>query len=219
MALTQQPAPRVFISYSHDSEEHAARVLKLANDLRQHGVNAIIDQYLTSPREGWPAWMDTHVRDDDFVVMVCTETYYRRVVRKEAPGVGLGVAWEGTLIYNHLYKAKGDLSRFVPVLLNGGKPDHIPDPAFGGTHYLVDTPTGYDGLLRRIFNRPVAVEPALGNRPALPQIQAQWTTRPLGVMHSVPELPLHFIPRPDLLSDLKEKLLVNRPGFPGGRFV
>jgi hypothetical protein len=41
--------------------------------------------------------MDRHIRDDDFVVMVCTETYYRRVVRKEAPGIGLGVRWEGSL--------------------------------------------------------------------------------------------------------------------------
>lgn len=77
-------------------------MLKLANDLRRDGVDTIIDRYLTSPPEGWPAWMDAHVRDDDFVIMVCTETYYRRVVRKEAPGVGLGVAWEGNLIYNHL---------------------------------------------------------------------------------------------------------------------
>jgi hypothetical protein len=78
--LPEQRSPRVFISYSHDSEENAARVLRLANDLRSDGIEAIIDQYITSPSEGWPRWMDTHVRDDDFVVMVCTETYCRRVV-------------------------------------------------------------------------------------------------------------------------------------------
>ena len=52
--------------------------------------------------------MDSHVRDDDFVVMVCTETYYRRVIGKEAPGTGLGVRWEGSLIYNHLYESRSD---------------------------------------------------------------------------------------------------------------
>src|SRR5512143_3274540 len=81
--VTGQRAPRVFISYSHDSVEHAARVLKLANDLRKDGLDATMDQYFTSPPEGWPAWMEAHVLEDDFVVMVCTETYYRRVVRKE----------------------------------------------------------------------------------------------------------------------------------------
>ena len=73
--MTEQRPPRAFISYSHDFEEHAARVLRLANDLRRDGIEAILDQYITSPPEGWPRWMDSHVRDDDFVVMVCTETY------------------------------------------------------------------------------------------------------------------------------------------------
>ncbi|MFO1118834.1 MAG: TIR domain-containing protein [Rhodospirillales bacterium] len=174
--MTEQRPPRVFISYSHDSPGHAARVLKLANDLRRDGVDAIIDQYLTSPSEGWPAWMDSHISDDDFVVMVCTETYWRRVVRKENPGIGLGVTWEGSLIYNHIYGS--DLSRFVPVLLNGGSSSHIPKPVAGGTYYLVDTESGYQGLLGRLFNRPAAKMPPIGARPALPVKPAEWTTRP-----------------------------------------
>jgi SEFIR domain-containing protein len=56
--LTKQRPPKVFISYSHDSEEHAARVLRLANDLRRDGIEASIDQYITAPPEGWPRWMD-----------------------------------------------------------------------------------------------------------------------------------------------------------------
>ena len=34
---TMADAPRVFLSYSHDSDEHAARVLDLANALRRDG--------------------------------------------------------------------------------------------------------------------------------------------------------------------------------------
>ena len=37
--------PTVFISYSHDNEDHKSWVLKLASDLRSHGVNAILDQW------------------------------------------------------------------------------------------------------------------------------------------------------------------------------
>ena len=37
--------PKVFISYSHDSESHKAWVLKLATDLRDHGVDAILDEW------------------------------------------------------------------------------------------------------------------------------------------------------------------------------
>ena len=124
--MIEQRPPRVFISYSHNSEAHAARVLRLANELRRDGIEAIIDQYFTSPPEGWPRWMDSHVRDDDHVVMVCTESYYRRVIGRETPGAGLGVRWEGNLIYQHVYKAGADLSRFVPVLRDGGSPSTYP---------------------------------------------------------------------------------------------
>ena len=52
--------PKVFISYSHDSEAHEDRVLDLANRLREDGIDAEIDQYETSPPEGWPAWCKRH---------------------------------------------------------------------------------------------------------------------------------------------------------------
>ena len=74
-------APTVFISYSHDSTEHADRVLAFANQLRKDGVDCILDQYEMSPPEGWPRWMDQHIRTCDFVAMICTETYFLRVTR------------------------------------------------------------------------------------------------------------------------------------------
>ncbi|MGE5667462.1 MAG: SEFIR domain-containing protein, partial [Betaproteobacteria bacterium] len=37
-------APRVFLSYSHDSDDHAGRVLELADALRGRGINVILDQ-------------------------------------------------------------------------------------------------------------------------------------------------------------------------------
>jgi hypothetical protein len=40
---------RVFISYSHDFPEHRQRVLALANQLRNEGVEAWIDQYVQDP--------------------------------------------------------------------------------------------------------------------------------------------------------------------------
>ena len=49
--------PKVFISYSHDSKEHAERVLSLSDRLRRDGVDSQIDQYELSPPEGWPRWM------------------------------------------------------------------------------------------------------------------------------------------------------------------
>lgn len=50
--------PRVFISYSHDSEAHRDLVLGLADRLRAEGVESWIDQYVPSfPVQGWLRWM------------------------------------------------------------------------------------------------------------------------------------------------------------------
>ena len=53
-------APRVFLSYSHDSDEHAARVLDLANALRRDGCDVTLDRYVHPARMragpcGWTA--------------------------------------------------------------------------------------------------------------------------------------------------------------------
>ena len=48
------PRSTVFISYSHDSDEHREKVLGLAERLRQDGLDAQLDQYVngTPSRDG-----------------------------------------------------------------------------------------------------------------------------------------------------------------------
>jgi hypothetical protein len=75
--------PIVFISYSHDSQEHAELVLALSDRLRDDGIDCLLDQYEVSPPEGWPLWMDRQIHEANFVLMICTPTYFRRVMRKE----------------------------------------------------------------------------------------------------------------------------------------
>ena len=67
-------SPTVFISYSHDSPEHVELVLNFSDRLRYDGIDCILDQYETAPAKGWTRWMDKHIRDSDFVIMVCTHT-------------------------------------------------------------------------------------------------------------------------------------------------
>lgn len=94
------PPPRVFLSYSHDSEEHSARVLALTQRLRRDGVDAHLDQFDPRPREGWPHWCARQILDADFVVLVCTATYRDRFFGYERPGIGRGVRWEAKIIKN-----------------------------------------------------------------------------------------------------------------------
>jgi tetratricopeptide (TPR) repeat protein len=153
-------APVVFISYSHDSKEHIDRVLALSDKLRSEGVDCILDQYETSPPEGWARWMDKHIRDSNFVIMICTETYYRRVMSEEKSGTGRGVKWEGNLIYQHIYNADTMNTRFIPVLFEQSDSKYIPIPCQGGTYYCIYQ--DYEGLYRHLTNQPLVIKSNLG---------------------------------------------------------
>ena len=161
-------APRILIGYSHDNPAHCDRVLALADRLRADGIDAVIDQYIQTPPEGWPAWCAAQIDTADFVLMVCTETYLRRASRKEKPGAGHGVLWEGRLINQYLYDAGSVSAKFVPVLLADGSDTHVPLPVKGGTIYPVETPEGYESLLRLLSDEPLTPMPPLGTRRSLP---------------------------------------------------
>lgn len=156
--------PIVFISYTHDSEEHLDKVLEFSNKLRSEGIDAVLDQYEDSPPEGWPRWMDRQIRNADYVIMICTPLYFKRVMGEEDPGIGLGGIWESGLIYQHLYNEGGINKKFIPVLFseNSSYKD-IPTPLQGATHYIADNERSFDKLYWRLRGVPNAVvKPELG---------------------------------------------------------
>lgn len=172
---TEQRPPRVFISYSHDALEHQERVRGLADRLRADGIDAEIDQYNEAPQEGWALWCERQIEAADVVLMVCTETYHRRVRREEAPGKGLGVVWEAAIIRQLIYEAGAISSKFVPVLFSGGSSEHIPTPIKGWSRYVVDSDEGYERLYRRLTGQPRLPRPELGAIRTLPARERRWT--------------------------------------------
>jgi hypothetical protein len=160
--------PRVFISYSHDSDQHAERVLQFADRLTADGILVELDQYNKEPAEGWPLWTTKRILEADFVLMVCTKTYYKRLMGNEKPGTGLGVKWEGNLIYNKIYQNDTLDPKFIPVLFSEGEASDIPDALQGLTRYRIDSSDGYDDLYRRLTNQPYITSPRLGLIKTLP---------------------------------------------------
>lgn len=158
----------VFISYSHDSAEHIDRVLQLSNRLRSDGIDCVLDQYEESPPEGWPRWMDKKLRDAEYVLLICTHRYYLRVMGEEEPGHGLGVRWEGNLVYQHFYDDGTLNNRFIPVVFDKADVAHIPTPFKGSTHYALGSDEEYDRLYMRLAGVAGVVKPELGPKRSLP---------------------------------------------------
>jgi len=149
----------VFISYSHDSDEHRKQVLGLSERLRKDGIETRLDQYVNgTPEEGWPRWMMNQLDDADFVLVVCTETYYRRFRGHEVPGKGKGVDWEGALITSDLYSARNRSLKFLPVFLSSVVEEYIPEPLRSGNHYALTSEDAYQRLYDFLLQQ-AGVEP------------------------------------------------------------
>jgi hypothetical protein len=162
------PASRVFISYSHDSDQHRKRVLALANQIREDGIEAWIDQYVHDPEEGWPMWMRNQVSEADRVLLVFTETYARRFLGKEMQGIGLGVTFETVVATQALYQTGPRNAKFRPVVFTEEDEQFIPLELRRFNRYRVDTPEHYQNLLRWLHEAPRIVAPPVGQKPHLP---------------------------------------------------
>ena len=171
--------PKVFISYSWDSDKHKDDVLKLADRLRNDGIDCNIDQYEVSPPEGLQHWMRNQIEQSDFVLAICTEQYKRRFQGKAEQGTGKGVAWEGAIISQLIYDRVTN-TQFIPVIFSPQANSHIPTELRRFNHYLLDTENlnldnnkEYENLYRHLTNQPLNKKPKLGKLRSMPPRQRQ----------------------------------------------
>lgn len=161
---------RVFLSYSHDGDEHEQRVLSLAARLREDGIDAWLDRYLAGPEEGWPRWVADQLRRADFVVSVCTPAYRRSFEGLNTPGVGLGVNQEGYLITQDLYDTGHKTRKYLAAAFGTSRQD-IPGELRGQPFF--ELPKDYESLYRYVSDQPAVVMPPLGQRKQLPPLPVQ----------------------------------------------
>src|SRR5436189_1823946 len=96
-AAIESVAPRVFISYSHDTPAHKQWVLNVAIRLRQGGVDATLDQWDLRLGEDLARFMESGIRECDRVIVVLSVEY----VRKANEGKG-GVGYEKQIVTKQL---------------------------------------------------------------------------------------------------------------------
>ncbi|WP_410673577.1 SEFIR domain-containing protein [Amycolatopsis sp. cmx-4-68] len=157
---------RVFISYAHESDEHAEMVRDLWIFLRRCGVDAKVDLPAAQRRQDWALWMGRQVREADHVLVVASAAYRERAEARSGPDVGRGVQWEARLIRNAFYTDQQRVDRFLPVVLPGqsvaGVPDFLAPPSCTVFHVREFSQSGMETLLRVLLDQPAEIEPALG---------------------------------------------------------
>jgi len=120
--------PRVFFSYSHDSEDHKDQVRRFATFLRSRiGLEVVLDQWDDNHRIDWSLWATRNITAADFVVAVASPLYRARADGDAPPDEGRGAQFESALLRNKMTKDIEDgTRRILPVVLPGGSIDDIP---------------------------------------------------------------------------------------------
>ncbi|WP_285484198.1 SEFIR domain-containing protein [Amycolatopsis sp. NBRC 101858] len=168
-------APKAFISYAHDSEDHKDAVLTLAELLTRKGIDVILDQWADPVRKDWGSWALGHIMNSDFVIIVASLDYQRVGDGLIATTNNPGAQSEVVVIRDQLHHDRPAWTRkLLPVVLPGHNIGEIPlflQP-FSADHYVISelTDVGIDDLLRTLTRQPRRVRPPLGAVPNLPPL-------------------------------------------------
>ena len=154
--------PKVFVSYSHDSQDHKKWVLDLATRLRTSGVDAILDQWDLKPVDDLPSFMEKSLQTADRVLVICTDRY----VEKANGGKG-GVGYEKMIVTADLLK-NIESNKVIPIIRQDGThsvPTFIQTKLFVDFSINGDHEFAFDELLRTLLDAPLFVKPEIGNNP------------------------------------------------------
>jgi hypothetical protein len=143
--MPQETVPKAFLSYSWDDNAHKTWVRSLASRLRQDGVQTILDQWHAAPGDQLPNFMEQAVRENDFVLIICTPKYKARFDGRDG-----GAGYEGDVIQGEIF-VKRNHRKFIPILRRGKWEDVAPSALLGA--YYVDLRDGnsYDDQYRELI--------------------------------------------------------------------
>lgn len=155
--------PQVFISYSWDNVDHKNWVLNLANELRNNGINSIIDQYVLKGGKNAPYFMEQSIEKSDKVLIIFTENYKLKAENRKG-----GVGYEYSILNAELYKKIVENEKYIPILRQGSRDNSI--PGFMQQFFSIDMRKEDDfkeklnELVLTIFNEPLIDIPEIGSR-------------------------------------------------------
>ena len=130
--------PKAFISYAWESDEIKLWVKELATTLRADGIDAKLDQWEVVPGDQMPHFMEKSVRDNDYVLIICTPKYKSKSENR----VG-GVGYEGDIMTAEVLQSSNH-RKFIPILKEGTKDTAIPSWLQGKYYVDLSNEAHYD---------------------------------------------------------------------------
>lgn len=177
--MSENLQKKVFISYSWTTPKHEMWVLELAERLISNGVEVILDKWDLSEGQDKYEFMEKMVQDKsiDKVLIICEKGY------KEKANDRLGGVGTETQIITPMLYGKALETKFIPIIAQKGDvefDEYLP-------HYLKSRigvvmaceesyHSGFEQLLRAIYDKPMFKKPKLGKIPAFLQEESKVTS-------------------------------------------
>lgn len=160
--------PKLFISYSWSNAEHEQLVIDLASELRDSGVDVILDKWDLKEGHDAVAFMEKMVTDPEIkkVAIICDEKYATK-----ADGRSGGVGTETQIISREVYENQAQ-EKFVAIVCEKDENGKAYLPTYYKSRIYIDLSEAdkytdnFERLLRWIFDKPLYIKPALGNKPS-----------------------------------------------------
>ncbi|QOQ80405.1 MULTISPECIES: toll/interleukin-1 receptor domain-containing protein [Comamonas] len=163
--------PTVFISYSHDSEDHRHWVHQLASKLVENGVQTILDQWDVRLGSSLTSFMEKGLSNADRVLVICTDPYNK----KSNDGIG-GVGYEKTILTAELLMHQST-TKFIPCIRSVSGPLKTPICLSARTYIDLSDDNYFEQkfkeLLHEIYGIPLKPKPTLGKNPFLKEEDEQ----------------------------------------------
>ena len=166
---------RIFVSYTHDTPEHCARVRRMVQRLREMGFTVVFDedQPAGGPDLGWATWSENEAANAPRVIVVATEAFGKCWLGQHPPGMRDGATWEAGCLVNRTYIGGAGICFIRAVIFNEADVAHIPMRLRGLTRYNGET--GLDGLMAWLHGeREPAPAPAPVVATAAPAAQREF---------------------------------------------
>jgi TonB family protein len=203
-------APKVFISYSWDSEEYKNWVRMLCDQLLDHGINVLVDFYELMPGDDLPDFMARCIRTSDKIVILCSPSY-----KEKAESRSGGVGFESSIITAKI--VDGEVRRrFIPVVTVGDRKSSIPD--FLSTSLSIDLlknsdfEIGFKRLVLAVMDKPELEKPPLGRKRMVEskfELQKELASYPGGEEAMLRDLYTSIVyPEPERLKGIQGTVLV-----------
>lgn len=161
-------APKLFISYSWSNPVHEQWVLDLATELRDSGIDVILDKWDLKEGHDAIAFMEKMVNDPEIkkVAIIADENYVAK-----ADGRKGGVGTETQIISKEVYE-KQDQEKFVVVVAQKDENGNPYLPTYYKSRIYIDLSDpekyseNFEKLLRWVFDKPLYTKPDIGKKPA-----------------------------------------------------